>query len=188
MGVDDRKLDLYPKAKLLHLVAGSMSGNVAIRRFAGFPITTPRPASGSTTETVPCPQCGSRLTYRISSQERTRRLRIGWIAVALLGPLLLAFLITTSGQGEESPALPVALVVIGFFAAPAATIGGIVGWWKEDGVRPLALPPPSGPAAIVETLNAGRHAIGFPTTSRRTYTKGFYQRRPPTEAQAGPRL
>jgi hypothetical protein len=186
--VDYRKLDVYPQAKLLHLVAGSIRGNVAVRQFAGFPITTPRPASGSATETVPCPQCGSRLTYKISSQERTRRLRLGWITVALLGPLLMAFLIATSGQGEESPALPTALVVIGFFAAPAATIGGFVQWWKEDGVRPLALPPPSGPAAAVETLNEGRHAIGFPTTSRRTYTKAFYGRKPPTEAPAAPRL
>jgi hypothetical protein len=184
VGVHDRKLDLYPKAKLLHLVAGSMRGNVAISQFAGFPLTTPRPASGTATHTTSCPQCGSRLTYKIWSQQLTQRARLAWIALAVLGPAAFGLAIAASSSGS----LPTALGVLVFFGAPAATIGGFVQWWKEDGVRLQAPPPPSGPAAIVEMLNTGRHAIGFPTTSTRTYTKRPPRRRPPPGTHPGTRL
>lgn len=168
--MEQRKLDLYPKARLLHLVAGTMRGNVAIRQFATFPITTPRPASGTYTESVQCPECGSRVAYKIWSQEVTRRARIGWLALAIVGAIGLPILIATSSQGDDSP-LPGGVVALLFFAFVAAAIGGLVQWWKEDGVRLQKPPAIAGPTGLPDPRSAGRHAIGFPVTSTRTYTK-----------------
>jgi Zn ribbon nucleic-acid-binding protein len=165
--VGSRELGLYPQARVLHRVSGAVRGNTYISQFAVIPITAPRPVAGDTTVTQVCPQCGVRLTLRIWSQTDTRRRRIAWLALAALGVVVLPILIANFGQGDTSaPGGLVALVASG---AIVAVVGGLVLWWKEDGVR-LVEPPSADESPTTVLVRAG-HELGFPIVGERVYTR-----------------
>jgi hypothetical protein len=158
---------LYPQARLLHRVSGTIRGNAYISQFAVIPITAPRPVSGDTTVVQPCPQCGARLTVRIWSQADTRRRRIAWLALAALGVVVLPILIANFGQGETSA--PGGLIALVGASSVTAVVCGLVLWWKEDGVR-LVKPPSTDKTPMTILVQEG-HELGFPIVGERLYTR-----------------
>ena len=174
-----RTLGEQPQARLLHHVSGSIRGNVAFRNFQSFPITEARPSSGHRPMTLRCPHCGATVTGRIWSLAGTKRRRIAWLLLAAAGPVLLPLLVANFGQGETSA--PGGLIALAFLALTAATIGGVVSWWKEDGVKLAKAPPatPARPTVVIgptgapeiSGLGGGGHLIGFPVIGTHVYTK-----------------
>jgi hypothetical protein len=166
-----RTLGTQPQARLLHHVSGEIRGTTSIRQFASFPILEARPESGQRTATTACPYCGSGVALRLGSVDATRWRRIAWLLLAALGPIGLPVLVANFGAGETS--VPGGLVALALFGLVAATVGGLVMWWKEDGVKLVDPPTVLLPGTRPVTFSSGRdeHLIGFPVVGQRVYTK-----------------
>ena len=127
-----RTLGPFPQANVLHEVGSTVHGNVVTNRYASSPITGFRPAEGRRDQTLTCLECGAPIACRIASVTVTRRRRTGWLVLALLGPLLVPVTVANFSQGET--AVPAGVIVAMLFGLAAATVWGVVSWWKEDGV------------------------------------------------------
>jgi hypothetical protein len=105
------------------------------------PVLIPRPERGKAAYMVNCRHCGRTVTWKVSSARRTRRMRrrellMGLVGLAALigGITMFNHLEPTLSTVSPSPG-QIALIGILFVGGFVFFLGGLAGWFSDQGVR-----------------------------------------------------
>jgi hypothetical protein len=135
-----RKLGVYPDVYLGHQ-RKRINGQWEITDTWYTQVLIPRPERGKAVYRVNCSHCGRIVTWKISSARRTRRMRrrellMGLIGLgALIGGIVkFNHLEPTLSTGSPSPG-QIALIGILFLGGFVFFLGGLAGWFSDQGVR-----------------------------------------------------
>ncbi|OZM73624.1 hypothetical protein CFN78_08845 [Amycolatopsis antarctica] len=128
----------HPRARLGHYAGEWREGQTRIAGFDVQDIPVPRPASGITTGSVFCRQCGEEITVSVAASAIAQRWRRRWTSATFLALLALAAMLAVDiafiASGRD-PELDFFLLCMATALIGAAALLCRRRWRFEDGVR-----------------------------------------------------